>query len=225
MLLGSPRPTPPATSGIPYVSEVDFESEILQAQKTVLLHFTSNRSVACKQLAPELEALSAAMSETVLVRRLDVDKSPMLAQQLRIQSLPTFMVFVGGRPVDGVAGTASKKQLMVLLEPHLPRPEGAIKVAEAAQLLSQRQIVAVDIRDAAAFQRAHLPGAVSFPSDTIEQRMAELYMLGLPPMLYCRSGNVSQELVLRLGLEGAELVYLEGGMLAWESNALPIERP
>ncbi len=225
MLLGTPRPQQAVRSGIPYVTEVDFEPEVLRAELTVLLHFTSDRSAVCSQMAPELEALSVELQGKVVVRRLDVDKSPMLAQQLRIESLPTFMVFVAGRPVDGVAGIATKKQLRALLEPHLPRAEGAIKPAEAAQLLAQKQVVAVDIREASAFSRAHLPGAVNFPSDTVEQRMAELYMLGLPPMLYCRSGNVAMEIVQRLALEGAELVFLEGGMLAWESNSLPVVKP
>lgn len=225
MLLGPLSRPPSASSGIPYVTEADFEAEVLQATKTVLLHFTSQRSAACRQLAPELESLAAELSEELAIRRIDVDTSPMLAQQLRIQSLPTFMVFAGGRPVDGIAGAAGKKQLKALLEPHLPRPAGAVKVAEAAQLIAQRQVVAVDVREAAAFQRAHLPGAANFPADAIEQRMAELYMLGVAPLLYCRAGGVAQELVDRLGGEGSELLYLEGGMLAWESNGLPVERP
>lgn len=224
MLLGGP-PKKASTSAIPFVTEHDFEAAVLTTDKTVLVQFTADWCAPCKQIAPEVEALADEMAEAVSVVRVDIDKSPMLARQLRVQSVPTFMVFAAGRVVDGVVGAAGKKQLKALLEPHLPRPAGSVKVAEAAQLVGQGHVVPVDVRETAAFGRAHLPRAASFPADGIEERVAELYMLGATPMLYCRSGSVAPELVARLVEQGVELVYLEGGMLAWEAAGLPVERP
>jgi len=50
-------------------------------------------------------------------------------------------------------------------------------------------------------------------------------MLAGEPVLYCRSGDQTKELAGKLASEGAPLAFLEGGLLAWEAEGLPIERP
>jgi thioredoxin 1/putative thioredoxin len=112
-----------------------------------------------------------------------------------------------------------------MLEPFLPRAEGALKPEELAQLLKAGRVAAVDTRDAAVFERAHIPGAKNLPGDELQNRLAELYMLGAPPALYCRSGDRSKELVAKLLEQGVESVFLEGGVLAWEAAGLPMEKP
>jgi thioredoxin 1/putative thioredoxin len=112
-----------------------------------------------------------------------------------------------------------------MLEPYLPRAAGAIKPEEAAALLSKRQIVFVDTRDAAVYGRVHLPGARNIPLEQIETRLAELHMLPASPVLYCRSGEATKDLAARLAEQGMPIPFLEGGVLAWEACGLPIERP
>jgi thioredoxin 1/putative thioredoxin len=63
------------------------------------------------------------------------------------------------------------------------------------------------------------------PADGIEGRLAELFMLGTPPILYCRSGDRTKELIAKLVEQGVEVGFLEGGVLAWEASGLPMERP
>jgi len=132
---------------------------------------------------------------------------------------------VKGRPVVGETGVLRKNDLLALLEPYMPRPEGAIKAPELVQLIQQGQVVAVDTREASAFGRAHIPGAVNLPLEEIETRLAELHMLAGEPVLYCRTGEKSRELADKLTANGMPVGFLEGGFLAWESNLLPIERP
>ena len=148
-----------------------------------------------------------------------------LASRLRIQSVPTTMVFAGGRIAAAEAGALRRAQLREMVEPFLPRAEGAIRATELAQLLAQRQVVAVDTRDAATFGRAHLPGAVHMPLEEIPTRLAELHMLPAEPVLYCRGGDKTKEFAERLNSEGTPVAFLEGGMLGWEAEGLPIERP
>ncbi|MFO0763134.1 MAG: rhodanese-like domain-containing protein, partial [Byssovorax sp.] len=88
-----------------------------------------------------------------------------------------------------------------------------------------RQVVAVDTRDARSYERARIPGAANLPLEEIEGRLAELHMLPGEPILYCRSGDKSKELAEKLAAEGMPVGFLEGGFLAWEAEALPIERP
>src|SRR3546814_20695549 len=65
----------------------------------------------CKQLTPLLEKLVNAANGAILLVKVNVDENQMLAQQLRIQSLPTVMAFKDGRPVDGLQGALPDSQL------------------------------------------------------------------------------------------------------------------
>jgi thioredoxin 1/putative thioredoxin len=100
-----------------------------------------------------------------------------------------------------------------------------VKPEELFQLLRAKRVSVVDTRDAPAFGRAHIPGAASLPLEEIEGRLAELMMLGAPPVLYCRSGDKTKDLSAKLAEQGVGTAFLEGGLLAWEAAGLPIERP
>ena len=134
------------------------------------------------------------------------------------------MLFVDQKLGDAQVGALSKKQLRAMVEPFLPRQQGALKALEVAQLIKEGQIVAVDVRDASAYGRAHLPQAKGLPADEIETRLAELFMLPGQPVLYDRAGEKAKDLVAKLAEAGTELAFMEGGILAWEAEGLPVER-
>jgi thioredoxin 1/putative thioredoxin len=215
---------PKGGGGIPFVTERDFEQEVLRCELPVLMEFTADWCQPCKAIAPEVEAFAREHSGQVKVVRIDVDKAPIIAQQLRVQSVPTFMVVAEGRIQDAVVGAIRKKKMQELVEPFLPRSAGAFKPVELAQLVSARAVVPVDTRDAAAYMRAHLPGAVNMPIEGIESRLAELQMLPGQPVLYCRGGDKTKELSERLAAQGTPVGFLEGGLLAWEAEGLQIQK-
>lgn len=206
------------------VTEQTFEKEVLRAEVPVLVEFGAEWCGPCKVVAPELAALAQELAERAKIVTVDVDRSPMLAQALRIQSVPTFYVFRGGQPVEAGQGAMKKAQLRALLEPHLPRKAGALPVKEAHALLTQGQIVMVDTRPPDVYQRAHIQGAVNFPLDTIEQHLADLHMLDRPGVLYCRAGKETEALATKLGAAGTPIAYLEGGVLGWEAEGFRLER-
>lgn len=207
------------------VTEQTFEREVMLSEVPVLVEFSAEWCGPCKLVAPELAALSAELGEKAKIVTVDIDRSPTLARQLGVQSVPTFVVFHQGRPAGGKVGALKRPQLREMLEPFLPRAEGALKPEEVFQLLRAGKITVVDARDAAVFGRAHIPGAKSVPADEIEGRLAELIMLGTPPVLYCRSGDRTKELTAKLVEQGITVGFLEGGVLAWEAAGLPMERP
>jgi thioredoxin 1/putative thioredoxin len=213
-----------AGGGIPYVTERDFEREVLRSELPVLMEFTADWCQPCKAIAPEVEAFARDYAGKVKVVKIDIDKSPVIAQQLRIQSVPTFMVVAEGRIQDAVVGAIRKNKMRELVEPFLPRAAGALKPAELLQLVAQGAVTPIDTRDKAAFARAHLPNAVSMPIEEIESRLAELHMLAGQPVLYCRSGDKTKELSEKFAEQGMPVAFLEGGLLAWEAEGLPIER-
>jgi len=210
---------------IPYVTERDFEQQVLLSELPVLVYFTADWCQPCKTVAPEVESLGVELEGKLRIVKVDIDKSQMLARQLRIQSVPTFMLFVEQRLADAQVGAMGKKQLRAMVEPFLPRSAGALKARELAELIKQGAVVPVDVRDAAAYGRAHLPGAKSMPIDELETRLAELYMLPGQPALYDRAGDKAKELAERMAEQGTPVAFLEGGILAWEAEGLPVERP
>ncbi len=210
---------------VPFVTEQTFEQEVIHSDLPVLIEFTADWCQPCKTVAPEVEAVARDLQGKAKVVKVDIDKSKRLATSLRIQAVPTFVVIHKGRPVAGEQGVLRKAQLVEMLDPFLPRPEGAIKPAELAQLIQQGQVVPVDTREATAYSRAHIPTAVNIPAEEIEGRLAELHMLAGEPVLYCRSGDKSKDLADKLAASGIPVGFLEGGFLGWEGSLLPVERP
>jgi len=215
---------PPATQAVPYVTERDFEREVLRSEIPVLIEFTADWCQPCKAIAPEVDALAREVAGKAKVVKIDIDRSPVIAQQLRVQSVPMFMVVAEGRIQDAVVGAIRKSKMRELIEPFFPRPAGALKPAEVAQLLAGGAVVPIDTRDAAAYKRAHLPNAVHMPLEEIESRLAEVHMLQQQPVLYCRAGDKTKELAARLAEQGLPVAFLEGGLLGWEAERLPIQR-
>jgi thioredoxin 1/putative thioredoxin len=215
----------PGAGAIPYVTEREFEAAVLRSELPVMVYFTADWCAPCKQIAPEVEAFARDMEGKVNVVKVDIDKSPVLARELRVQSVPMFVLFAEQRIVDGVVGAVGKKKLKEMVEPFLPRAAGALKAPELAQLLKEGAVVPVDTRDASAFGRAHIPGAVNMPIDAIEGRLAELHMLAGQPVVYCRGGDKTKDLAATLAAQGVPVAFLEGGFLAWEADGFPVERP
>lgn len=213
------------TGSIPSVTEREFEQVVLLSEIPTLVEFMLETSAQCQAMAPELEAFAAEMAGKFQVVKCDIEKSPTLARQLRLQSVPTFMLFVDQKLGDAQVGVLSKKQLRAMVEPFMPRSAGALKARELAELLKQGVVVPVDVRDASAYGRAHLPNAKSLPLEEIEGRLAELFMLPGQPVLYDRSGDKAKAMVDKMAETGTELAFLEGGILAWEAEGLPVERP
>jgi len=209
---------------IPMVTEREFEQEVIRSELPVLIEFTADWCGPCKQIAPDVAAFAEEMRGKVKVVKVDIDRAPVLARELRVQSVPTFMVFAQQRIVDVQVGAIRKKQMLAMVDPFLPRAEGAIKPAELAELIKQGVVIAVDTRDAPAFARAHIPGATHMPLEGLEGRLAELHMLPARPVLYCRAGDKTKDVAGRLADQGLPVAFLEGGLLGWEAEARPIER-
>lgn len=212
-------------ASLPVVTERTFEQEVLTSELPVLLEFSAEWCGPCKQMAPDLLALARELEGKAKVVTLDIDKSPNIPRQMGVQSVPTFVVFHGGRPVGGKVGAMRKAELRALLEPYLPRAEGAIRPEELVQLLQAGRVSVVDTREAPVFNRAHLPTAINLPLEEIETRLAELHMLPATPVLYCRSGDRTKDLAAKLAEQGLPVAYLEGGVLGWEASGQKLERP
>jgi putative thioredoxin len=95
-----------------------FAQDVIQASREVpvLVDFWAPWCGPCKQLTPILEKVVRAANGKVRLVKINIDENPELAQQLRIQSVPTVFAFANGQPVTGFAGAQPESQIRQLVE-------------------------------------------------------------------------------------------------------------
>lgn len=95
-----------------------FAADVIEAsmQVPVIVDFWAPWCGPCKQLTPVLERLVTAAKGAVRLVKVNIDENPEIAQQLRIQSVPTVYAFKNGQPVDGFAGALPESQLKAFID-------------------------------------------------------------------------------------------------------------
>jgi len=91
------------------INKDNFEKEVLQSSKPVLLDFYADWCGPCKMAAPILEELAGEYSEKVVIGKLDVDKNQEVAGKFGVMSIPTVILFDKGEEVDKQIGFAGKE--------------------------------------------------------------------------------------------------------------------
>jgi thioredoxin 1 len=94
------------------VTDDTFTSEVLQADKPVLVDFWAPWCGPCKALAPLLAQIAEEHADKISVVKLDIDDNPATAGNLRIMSIPTMTLFVDGAPAKTISGAKSKKAIL-----------------------------------------------------------------------------------------------------------------
>ncbi|MBN9588911.1 MAG: thioredoxin [Alphaproteobacteria bacterium 64-11] len=108
--------TSPASSTSPHVKDsglATFAADVLEASREVpvIVDFWAPWCGPCKTLGPMLEAAVSAANGAVKMVKVNIDENPEIAQQLRIQSIPTVYAFKNGQPVDGFMGALPESQV------------------------------------------------------------------------------------------------------------------
>lgn len=101
------------------VSDVTFEAEVVQSALPTLTDFWAAWCGPCRMVAPILEQLAKEQDGKLKIAKLDVDKNPQTATKYGVMSIPTLILFKGGKPVERLVGYMPKERLWEKLAPHV----------------------------------------------------------------------------------------------------------
>jgi thioredoxin 1 len=98
------------------VDLANFETEVVNADKMVLIDFYADWCGPCKALAPTLEAFAEEHKDTVKVVKINVDENISLAEAFNIRSIPMLVTMKDGTPLCGMPGNHPKENIEKLIE-------------------------------------------------------------------------------------------------------------
>lgn len=121
-----------------------FRRDVVEASlhSVVLVRFTAEWCGPCKQLAPIIDKAVAEVgggrTKQVVI---DIDQNRVIAEQFRVQSVPTVYAFLGGQPVDGFVGAKSEREIKTFIEKHLASLPPSAEEAGLDQMLEEAQLL------------------------------------------------------------------------------------
>ena len=98
------------------ITDKDFDTQVLQSKLPVLVDFWAEWCGPCKMASPVLEELSEVYKDKILVMKLNVDENPAMPQKYAVMSIPTTILFKGGKEIGRQAGFSGKEAFEVLMK-------------------------------------------------------------------------------------------------------------
>jgi thioredoxin 1 len=100
------------------VTDQNFQSEVIQSSKPVLVDYWAEWCGPCRMIGPLVDGAARQYLDRLAVAKLNVDENPATAMRYGVRSIPTLMLFKDGSPLAVHVGSLSKGQLEAFLNAH-----------------------------------------------------------------------------------------------------------
>ena len=100
-------------------TDANFETEVLQSDRPVLVDFWADWCVPCHMVSPIVEEIGQDRSGELKVAKLNVDDNPAMSRRYGVMSIPTLILFKGGEEKARVIGAKPKDAILREIEPHV----------------------------------------------------------------------------------------------------------
>jgi thioredoxin 1 len=104
---------------LPDVTDSNFQAEVLENDKPVLVDFWAPWCGPCRVIAPALEEIATEQADDLRIVKLNVDENQATAARYQVLSIPTMILFKGGEPVHQIIGAMPKSRLVQEIQPVL----------------------------------------------------------------------------------------------------------
>jgi thioredoxin 1 len=101
------------------ITDANFQKEVIESSVPVLVDFWAVWCGPCKMIAPVVEEIASEYDGKLKVGKVDVDNNPEVPLKFGIRSIPTLMIFKGGKVVEQIIGAVPKRNLLDKVAPHI----------------------------------------------------------------------------------------------------------
>ena len=106
-------------SQIKTTSDINFENDVINSDKPVLVDFWAEWCGPCVQLAPKLVEISNELSDKVSICKLNIDENAESPTKYGVRSIPTMILFKNGQEVEQIVGNHPKDNIVAIIEKHI----------------------------------------------------------------------------------------------------------